>query len=160
MIITWSRFFLLKNNVGRSPTIRTGPYFDHTLRTTEGTYVLFESSGVPKDTMAYLRTPKIYIDKRKEDLYCVAIWLSMYGDEMGEVEIYATFYDNEGNFRSGKKLGVIQGEQKSNCWGNNCVKNDNWVQQTYELPKWENNVQIRIGIKSGGESFSGNIYFF
>ena len=79
----------------------------------------------------------------------------MYGDEMGQVETYATFFDNGGNKRSGKKLGTVAGEQRCQS---NCAKNDNWVNVKYEVPKWENNLEIRISIINGGEAYSGTYF--
>ena len=47
-----------------------------------------------------------------------------------------------------------------NCWGQGCVKNDNWVHEYFEVPKWENNVVVRFTFVNGGESLSGKNLFF
>ena len=79
--------------------------------------------------------------------------------------LYIGFFENrkyhiKGNQRSSKKAGTIEGEQKVNCWGQGCVKNDNWVHEYFEVPKWENNVVVRFTFVNGGESLSGENLFF
>ena len=91
----WFQLSTKLSLLGRSGTIRTGPYFDHTFRNTSGRYVFFESSGLARDISGSIRTPMIYIDRRKEDVYCVSLWVSMYGSEMGKIEVFAHYYDNQ-----------------------------------------------------------------
>ena len=40
------------------------------------------------------------------------------------------------------------------------MKNDNWVHEYFEVPKWENNVVVRFTFVNGGESLSGKKLFF
>ena len=72
---------------GPSPSVTTGPLYDHTLRRTTGHYMLFEASGILNHQYARLISATVILDVE----HCLRFYYFMYGDDVGSLKVLYHF---------------------------------------------------------------------
>ena len=100
---------------GSTSTPLTGPNHDHTRNDLTGKYLFLEGSDLTRyGRSCVVRSPEI--DFGAFDSYCLTFWYSMYGSDVGSIEVSIEF----NSFNIELDLLEINGEQSEN--------GDDWIQ--------------------------------
>ncbi|XP_074659491.1 MAM and LDL-receptor class A domain-containing protein 1-like [Tubulanus polymorphus] len=83
---------------GKTPSYRTGPTFDHTLRSPDGHYAFMEASPLRKNQKIVMETTEFTSNSDQ----CLNFYYHMYGTSMGELSVLV---DGEETFVSRGNLG-------------------------------------------------------
>lgn len=71
-------------NSGSTPSLGTGPSFDHSLGTPEGMYLYIEASNIFNDNAKAWLISEHY----NAGQHCLIFWYHLYGSDIGTLNIY------------------------------------------------------------------------